>query len=65
MGMYSLGERSTVILYDAIEGSIFSGREFILFVTSIIIIYLKDYYEENLYVFIYLKDRKNYSKQKT
>ena len=42
-----------------------SAREFILSITFIILIYLKDYQEENLYRFLSLQARTNYSKHKT
>ena len=43
MGKYSLVEIRMVILYDTIEVKYLSDRRFILSVTFIVLIYLKDY----------------------
>ena len=43
MGKYSLVEICMIIPYDTIEGQYLSDRKFILSVTFIVLIYLKDY----------------------
>ena len=47
MVKYSLVERHMVIPYNTIEGKYCSEREFILYVTFLVLFYLNNYSEES------------------
>ena len=51
MGNYSIVERRVVISYDTIEEQYISDRKYILSVTFIVLIYLKDYQKESQHIF--------------